>query len=105
MLDTNCYYELVTNVGGDDILVPGSYTVLLGIQEIPQEHLHTFQIFTHASKTTNLWPQQHSSSWSALVSFPNHLENRKGGSGKWAEVEVHTVFAEPEEMKQKRVLR
>ena len=36
------------------ILVPkGSYTVLKGIQEIPQEHLHTFQLFIHATEVTN----------------------------------------------------
>jgi len=33
--------------------------VLWGIQEIPQEHLHTFQLFILAIKTTNLWSQQH----------------------------------------------
>ena len=38
-----CYCELVRNVvynSFQDILVPGGDTVLWGIQEIPQEHLH-----------------------------------------------------------------
>ena len=38
MLYTRCYCELVTNVVYDnfqDLLVPGNYTVLEGIQDIP----------------------------------------------------------------------
>ena len=31
-----------------------------GMQEIPKEHLHTFQLLIHATKTTNLWSQQRS---------------------------------------------
>ena len=62
-----CYCELVTNVVYDnfqDVLVPGGDTVLWGIQEIPSRASHTFQLFIHAIKTTNLW-SQHISSWSA----------------------------------------
>ena len=46
-------------------IIPGGNTVLWGIQEIPSRASHTFQLFIHAIKTTNLWSQQHFSSWSA----------------------------------------
>ena len=53
--------------------------MLWGTQEIPEEHLHAFQLFIHATNTTNVWSQQHFSSWSAL-SQPVLLQTHKGQS-------------------------
>ena len=33
---------------------------------------------------------KHSITWYSLVSFPDPFEKQKGGSGKWAGVEVYT---------------
>ena len=42
-----------------------------GMQEIPKEHLHTFQLLIHATKTTNLWSQQHSLLGMYIQSYHN----------------------------------
>ena len=45
-----------------------------GMQEIPKEHLHTFQLLIHATKTTNLWSQQHSPSCIyRAITIPLHV--------------------------------
>ena len=44
-----------------------SYKVLQGIQKDPQKHLHTFQLFIHATETINVWSQQHSPSGSSVT--------------------------------------
>ena len=68
MLDTRCYCEFVTNVAYDNFQDILSWELhMQGIQEIPKEHLHTFQLLIHATKTTNLWSQQHSPSWNVYT--------------------------------------
>ena len=56
-----CYCELVTNVvynNFQDVLVP--LGAIQCSREYKKFHLHTFQLFIHATKITNLWSQQHS---------------------------------------------
>ena len=70
-----CYRDLVKIfiTTTSNIPVP-AWELYKGIQEI-LEHLHTFQLFIHASKTTNLWSQQHFSSWSDVMYYWMDSEN------------------------------
>ena len=61
-----CYCELVTSVVYDDILVPVQCSREYNKNS---NHLHTFQLFIHANKTTNIWSQQHSFSWSVWTTI------------------------------------
>ena len=48
-----------------DILVPGSYA----------QCSREYKKYIHASKTTNLWSQQHSSSWSARIELQHATQH------------------------------
>ena len=65
-------HEDATVANFQNILVPGSYTAsALGNTRNSLRASPTFQLFIHVTKTTNLWSQQRSFSWSDIYIATN----------------------------------